>query len=93
MPRFTCRFDNPGTERKACIKVFLCCQGHAIYRVIMRIESLLKISGMKFEFRNCFHTYSNIDLQVSFLVSFQASFLVHKTGKRKRGARKEAKLH
>jgi len=21
----------PGTERKACMKVFLCCQGHAIY--------------------------------------------------------------
>jgi len=38
------------TERKAFIKVFLCCQGHAIMQFVKRIESLLLIAGMKFEF-------------------------------------------
>jgi len=28
---FTHAGFTPGTERKACIKVFLCCQVHAIY--------------------------------------------------------------
>jgi len=40
----------PGTGRKACIKVFLCCQGHAIYSSLKSMDSLFKIAGMKFEF-------------------------------------------
>jgi len=30
MPRLHMQVCQPGTERKVCIKVFLCCQGHAI---------------------------------------------------------------
>jgi len=31
MPRLHMQVGQSGIERKACIKVFLCCRGHAIY--------------------------------------------------------------
>jgi len=31
MPRLHMQVWQPGTGRKACIKLFLCCEGHAIY--------------------------------------------------------------
>jgi len=31
MPRLHMQVWQPDNERKACIKVVLCCQGHAIY--------------------------------------------------------------
>jgi len=30
LPRLYMQVSQPGTERKACIKVFSCCQGYAI---------------------------------------------------------------
>jgi len=67
----------PGTEREACIKVFLCCQGYAIYGFMKKIESLFKTAGMKFEFSN---------LEIRFHKR-QLSFLIIKTLKCKRGIR------
>jgi len=49
--RYILFMKRPATTEKACIKVFLCCHGHAIYIVYEEdgMESLLKIAGMKFE--------------------------------------------
>jgi len=60
---------------KSLYKVFSCWQGHAIYRFIKRIESLINIAGIKFEFEN---------LEIRFHKR-QVSFLVAKTAKCKRG--------
>jgi len=45
----TCTFNNP-LRTKSLYKVFLCCQSHAILSFMKRIESLLEIAGMKFDF-------------------------------------------
>jgi len=65
----------PITEWKACIKVFLCYQGYAIYRFMKKIESLFKTASMKFEF-------SNFEIR---FYKRQVSFLVFQTVKCKRG--------
>jgi len=74
MPRLHMQVCLPGTERKAYIKVFSCCQGHAIYTVYEEERKRRNISDIKFELQN---------LEIRFHKR-QVSFLVVKTVKWKR---------